>query len=899
MIGLRPKASQLYLERRRLLDMLPDEAGYVVWLEAPYGYGKSVLASQWAEMLEREGWRTVWLSLQGRDARVALCWVLELAAATPWGVVLERLWNQPTLVVLEDLDGSEDLTALLDDLRGLVLLASRHPLPAPALPRLVTEGKLVHLASTELAFKRDEAERLFAKRAHAHAMWRHTQGWALPLHFAALTGKLPQRQALLAGMRASVSDGAWEELLFLSVLSLLPQGAANGSTTELARAGFIQRLEQGYRVHPLVGDEVRKAFRDGVQVVVRQKHARLPPLLRAEAFEGAGLHRELAALLESDDDDLSKRDPQAVLRWDALAPLPRGLTRSLQVGWSLWAVGKRDEAVALLLEAAVSGASADKRLLLYKDLVWVLSQHLEIAKAKAVASLGEAHLSDASPEVAGRFLNNVFNIYYMTGAWGEAMTVIERALAHYPPDSPFRQIALSNAAILRWHQTGDFETVLRERGRTLTADRTLNPSNVPGDLHHLAELNFLLNRRVEALGYLEELPAWKHADVRWTLRAQALQAYLQRDESAFAQLCLEAQQWEDAGLSDRIRFYWARTLRELGKPSADAFEANEGNWQRIEKALAQCFVSGKEAALAALGETPPPSARMELRVYWQAAHYLISREERSIDALCGLTLAGATVLPVLVPLDALPRNRPELAASYPLDEVLASPWRAAIERRLHDLPPLELSVLGRFEVRVLGKSVDLPVRQKEIVTLLSLGLTREEIGTAIWPDIAADKVRNNLHVQLNRLRKALEPWGVASYLFEDGLKNVASDWQALQRALERGDGDAVLRLYHEPLAPGLDLPHVTELRETLRQEVIAALFEATRASPAVGADRYLVRLLELDPLHEEALQRLLAILLSRGRRREARRRYHAFAERLRRELALEPLPETRALVENP
>jgi ATP/maltotriose-dependent transcriptional regulator MalT len=197
MLGLRPKVSQLYLERRRLLDMLPDEAGHVVWLEAPYGYGKSVLASQWAEVLEREGWRTVWLSLPGHDARTALCRVLELSAATPWGVVLECLWERPTLLVLEDLEGSEDLTALYNDLRGLMLLASRRRLPALELPRLMTEGKLVHLEGNDLAFKKEEAERLFSERSHAHAIWRRTQGWALPLHFAALTGKLPQHQTLV------------------------------------------------------------------------------------------------------------------------------------------------------------------------------------------------------------------------------------------------------------------------------------------------------------------------------------------------------------------------------------------------------------------------------------------------------------------------------------------------------------------------------------------------------------------------------------------------------------------------------------------------------------------------------------------------------------------------------
>ena len=67
MLGLRPKNSTLYVKRERLLKRLPQEAGYVVHLEAPYGYGKSVLAMQWAEELEADGWRVIWLSLTGRS----------------------------------------------------------------------------------------------------------------------------------------------------------------------------------------------------------------------------------------------------------------------------------------------------------------------------------------------------------------------------------------------------------------------------------------------------------------------------------------------------------------------------------------------------------------------------------------------------------------------------------------------------------------------------------------------------------------------------------------------------------------------------------------------------------------------------------------------------------------
>ena len=52
-VNLRPQLGATYLPRPRLLNLLPDTAGHVVHLEAPYGNGKSVLAAQWAEGLER------------------------------------------------------------------------------------------------------------------------------------------------------------------------------------------------------------------------------------------------------------------------------------------------------------------------------------------------------------------------------------------------------------------------------------------------------------------------------------------------------------------------------------------------------------------------------------------------------------------------------------------------------------------------------------------------------------------------------------------------------------------------------------------------------------------------------------------------------------------------------
>jgi DNA-binding SARP family transcriptional activator len=307
--------------------------------------------------------------------------------------------------------------------------------------------------------------------------------------------------------------------------------------------------------------------------------------------------------------------------------------------------------------------------------------------------------------------------------------------------------------------------------------------------------------------------------------------------------------------------------------------------------------------LAALGkpqealESLPPPAEKNLRfikLELQAARYQLSRDEADLNVLLELTSSGEKILPALIPLDTLPTTRPELAKVYSLEEVLASGWAEAIALRHNELPNLELYFLGRLEAKVFGKQVELTDRHKAILALLALGYDREAIGEVLWPETPAKKVLNNLHVQLNLLRKTLEPWGLKTYLTEDGLARTTTDIGHLKKALEQNDVNAVLRLYHEPLAPGLDLPLLDDARESLREEVTELLFEASGHS-ADGVV-YLERLLELEPLHEEALQLLLQRLVARGRRREAVRRYQRFASQLKTEMGLEPLDETRAFL---
>lgn len=239
-----------------------------------------MLASQWAEELEGSGWRIVWLALSGRDPKETLARDLNLFPEAPWGTVLEALWERPSLLVLEDLEGQEDLSPLLKHLGGLVLLASRKALSSPAILPLMARGQLIHLKTQELAFSLAEAERLVGDPVRAQEIWERSRGWALPLHLASLTGEMPERQALLEGVRESLNRAEWEEMLLLATLSHLPQEAASPETRCLAEAGFAQAVEAGFKLHPLAAEVVLGSYAKEVKTVVEGRAGRLPPIPR-------------------------------------------------------------------------------------------------------------------------------------------------------------------------------------------------------------------------------------------------------------------------------------------------------------------------------------------------------------------------------------------------------------------------------------------------------------------------------------------------------------------------------------------------------------------------------------------------------------------------------------------
>lgn len=890
MISYRPKSSALYLERPCLLQRLPEEAGYVVWLEAPYGYGKSVLASQWAEGLERQGWRVLWLALDGEEVKTALVRLLNMAPETPWALLLESLWQRPTLLVLEDLEGDENLTPLLKRVSGLLLLASRSSLHDPELPRLMTGGWLIHLQADALAFTPQEATELFHHEEQAQQAWERTRGWSLPLHFAALTGEIPERRALLEGVREDLTAEVWEEMLLLATLSFLPIEAATQATETLVRTGFVQGLEEGYRLHALAAEAVLEHCLVEVRAAVARHRARLAPVLQGEAFARAAMHQELAELLESGD-ALARNYPDKVLSWDQLAPQPRGAMRRLQVGMALCLRRDVEKGIAMLLQAAEDEqASPDVRLMAYGQAAWFLTP-IDRSRAEAMGGRAEPLVEQATPDIAGQFLNNAFRVHFHYGAWEQAEIYLDRALAYHPSGGPRKVLSWSNLAIVRWHRVGDLMGLLAARGRALSSSEGYNSMNLPGDHLQLGELKLLLGRQEEALEHFVAAQQWAHASPRWALQADATRAYVQRDVEAFANLVMQAVALEDALLEDRVRAWWVRTLTESGdlEQALQHSQQAKGFWTCLARALVWCARGQREQALAELPPKPDMSRQREDRLYWQAARYRMTRAHEDLEALLELTLVRDQVLPGLVPIGALPHDRPELSKAYPLADVLQADWKEAAVLRVAEVPPLLIKVFGRLRVDVLGQEIGLSSKLRSILALLLLHQGREAIGEALWPELSPEKMRNNLNAQWSLLRKALEPWGVPTYLTKERLVRTESDLWALEEALHRVDVEAALRLYRPPLMPGLDMPVIDELRSYMRSEVLGLLLKAAEETEQNRAEAYLKRVLELDPIHEEALQMLLRKLMARGRRREAETHYRLFAARLAEEMDQEPL----------
>lgn len=234
---------------------------------------------------------------------------------------------------------------------------------------------------------------------------------------------------------------------------------------------------------------------------------------------------------------------------------------------------------------------------------------------------------------------------------------------------------------------------------------------------------------------------------------------------------------------------------------------------------------------------------------------------------------------------------------------------------------LNLTVLGGFEARLRsGACLSLPTKKAQALLVYCAlrpgqAQQREKLATLLWGDTGEENARNSLRQTLFVLRAALggnpspalridadtvatEALGIEVDVLNFERLAAEPTPQSLERAaaLYRGDlleGFAVdEELFEEWL-----LPERERVRE-LGMQVLAKLLRHQDAEGTTGAAvQTALRLLALDPLQEAVHRVLMRLHAQAGRREAALRQYEVCVRLLRRELRLEPEPETRRLHE--
>jgi LuxR family maltose regulon positive regulatory protein len=316
-----PALAAPLVQRPRLVQILEEATAPVVLLNAPSGYGKSVLLAEWAAHDPRP-FASIVLGDEHNDPALLLTSIIEaldsiepvppdLAAALSGpapsieNVVLPRLGRAladrkvPLVLVLDDLEHIESPLSILavSAVGGYLMPGSQLALATrvePAFPigRLRAHGDLTELGRRHLAMSRAEAELQLSGLGVAPApkqldsLVAHTEGWPAALYLAGLALReepdVARAIAHFAGddrivvdyireeFLAAVSKRRLEFLRRISVLDRLSGGLCDyvlgrrGSGSllrDLSRSNMLMipldRRDEWFRFHPLFREMLR------------------------------------------------------------------------------------------------------------------------------------------------------------------------------------------------------------------------------------------------------------------------------------------------------------------------------------------------------------------------------------------------------------------------------------------------------------------------------------------------------------------------------------------------------------------------------------------------------------------------------------------------------------------
>lgn len=174
---------------------------------------------------------------------------------------------------------------------------------------------------------------------------------------------------------------------------------------------------------------------------------------------------------------------------------------------------------------------------------------------------------------------------------------------------------------------------------------------------------------------------------------------------------------------------------------------------------------------------------------------------------------------------------------------------------------------------------------------------RRQAAMALWPDCEEETARSNLRRHLHWLRRALpararedQPWIVCG--------PAKLEWNLdAPASIDVFESDPPYGEFLEGYYDDWVLLERERLRDRHIERRLQIAFEAECASDFSSATHALNGVLELNPLHEAALRRLMTVRYAAGDKAGATFEYARFAERLRADVGVEPMPETIALYE--
>ncbi|HEX4751508.1 MAG TPA: LuxR C-terminal-related transcriptional regulator [Solirubrobacterales bacterium] len=313
------------VQRPRLLSRLEESSLPLVLVNAPSGYGKSVLIEQWADRDPRP-YPTLILGDEHNDPAMLVASIVAAldsiepvarevgaALANPEPsirkVVLPRLGDSlerrqvPFVLVLDDFEriksarALEVVTTLIAHLpRGSQLVLATRTEPELAIGRLRVQGAVNELGAAELVMTKGECRELLAALGlhldprQVDILVRRTEGWPAALHLAGLALRdapdLDEAIARFAGDDRFVVDYIRDEFLepvtrrqldFLRRASILDRLSGDlcdsvlerrGSATqlrELSRTNMLltplDRRDEWFRFHPLFREMLRGELR--------------------------------------------------------------------------------------------------------------------------------------------------------------------------------------------------------------------------------------------------------------------------------------------------------------------------------------------------------------------------------------------------------------------------------------------------------------------------------------------------------------------------------------------------------------------------------------------------------------------------------------------------------------